>query len=185
MPALYFTFIAVLLAGLGSRDQMTMAALSARRGRDPGLLLVAVLAAVLTAGFAAYAAQVILTELPAPARAIFAGIALGMAGLESLVLVPRRDLEEPTHSLFATFLVLLIHQVTDAARFMIFGVAVGTNAVVPAGIGGVIGGVVLAAVAWGWPHLFARPALRVARRLVGAVLLMVAIGLALSEFGIL
>ncbi|MFD2580031.1 hypothetical protein ACFSTD_18655 [Novosphingobium colocasiae] len=88
MPALYFTFIAVLLAGLGSRDQMTMAALSARRGRDPGLLLVAVLAAVLTAGFAAYAAQVILTELPAPARAIFAGIALGMAGLESLVLVP-------------------------------------------------------------------------------------------------
>lgn len=185
MPALYLTLVAVLLAGIGARDQMTMAALAARRGRDPALLVVSSLVAILTACFAAYAARVVLTELPAPARAIFAGIALGMAGLESLVIVPHRDPEEPTQSLFAMFLVMLIHQLTDAARFLVFGVGVGTNAVLPAAIGGMIAGVVLVAVAWGWPQLFARPALRVVRRLVGALLLVVAIGMALAQFGIL
>lgn len=185
MPAFYLTLIAVLLAGLKARDQMTIAGLSARQGRRPGVLIVALASAVATAAFAAFAARIMLHELPPPARAIFGAIALGMAGLESLVLVPRRDPSEPTQSLGALALVLVMHQATDAARFLVFGMGVALAGPVPAGLAGAVGGSVLVAYAWARPDDLARPALAIARRLVGLVLVVVAIGMFLAEFGIL
>lgn len=184
MPAFYLTLLAVLLAGLGARDQVTVAGLVERQGRRPGVLLVALLSAALTAGFAAWAAGVMLAELPPPARAIFAAIALGMAGLESLVLVPRRDPREPTNSLGALLLVLIMHQVTDAARFLVFGMGVGLAGPIPAGAAGVLGGCLLVAAAWARPDLLGTPAARWARRLVGGLLILAALGMLLSEFGL-
>lgn len=185
MPAFYLTLIAVLLAGIGARDQVTVAALSVRQGQRPAVLIVALLSAAATGVFAAWAASVVLVELPPPARTIFAAIALGMAGLESLVLVPRRDPREPTQSLGALLLVLVMHQVTDAARFLVFGMGVGFAAPIASGVAGVLGGCLLAAFAWFWPHLLDTPAARWTRRVVGALLTVVALTMFLSEFGIL
>src|SRR3546814_5120950 len=83
-----------------------------------------------------------------------------MAGLESMILAPRRDLLEPTHSLGALALVLLAHQVTDAARFLVFGMGVGFAAPLASGAAGVIGGFVLAGFAWAFPQLLDKPAAR-------------------------
>ncbi|MCT2398058.1 hypothetical protein [Novosphingobium mangrovi (ex Huang et al. 2023)] len=185
MPAFYLTLIAVLLAGIGARDQITVASLSIRQGQRPGALIVALLSAIATAGFAAWAAGIVLAELPPPARTIFAAIALGMAGVESLLLVPRRNPREPTNSLGALLLVLVMHQVTDAARFLVFGMGVGFAAPIASGVAGALGGCVLVAFAWFWPHLLDTAAARWTRRIVGALLTVVALTMFLSEFGIL
>lgn len=184
MPAFYLTLVAVLLAGIGARDQVTIAGLAGRQGQRPGVLIVALLCAALTAGFAAWAAGVLLAELPPPARTIFAAIALGMAGLESLVLVPRRDPREPTQSLGALALVLLMHQVTDAARFLVFGMGVGFASPPAAGAAGVLGGCALVAAAWLWPQWLATPAARWLRRCVGGLLTLAALAMFLGEIGI-
>lgn len=185
MPAFYLTLMAVLLAGIGARDQVTIAGLALRQGRRPAVLVVALIVSSLTACFAAYAATVMLTQLPPPARTIFAGIALGMAGLESMVLAPRRDPREPTNSLGALGIVLLAHQVTDAPRFLVFGMGVGLAGPLPAGAAGVLGGAVLVAFAWAFPEFLGVPAARWTRRIVGALLVVVALAMFLSEFGIL
>ena len=185
MPAFYLTLIAVLLAGIGARDQVTIGALTRMQGTRPGVLIVACLSALLTAAFAGWAASVMLAELPPPARAIFAAIAMGMAGLESLILSPRRDPREPTQSLGALLLVLSMHQVTDAARFLIFGMGVGFAAPIPAALAGGVGGCVLVAAAWVWPDVLASRAARLGRRIVGAILTIVALGMFLSEIGLL
>lgn len=185
MPAFYLTLIAVLLAGTGARDQMTIAGLARVQGPRPGVLIVALGSAVLTALFAAWAAQTVLAELPPPARTIFAAIALGMAGLESMVLAPRRDPREPTRSLGALALVLLAQQVTDAARFLVFGMGVGLAAPIASGAAGVLGGGALAGFAWAFPQMAGIPAARWVRRIAGALLTIAALTMALSEFGIL
>jgi putative Ca2+/H+ antiporter (TMEM165/GDT1 family) len=170
MPAFYLTLIAVLLAGLGARDQVTVAGLAARQGMRPAVLIVAVVASALTALIAAYAALFMLVQLPPPARTIFAAIALGLAGLESMVLAPRKTPREPTNSLGALALVLLAHQIIDAARFVVFGA---------------LGGAVLVTFAWARPDLLALPAARWTRRAAGVLLLLTAAVMFLSEFGIL
>lgn len=185
MPAFYLTLIAVLLAGIGARDQATVAALTLRQGQRPGVLIVGLLSSVLTALLAAFAASLMLAELPPPARTLFAAIALGLAGLESMVLVPRRSLREPTNSLGALLLVLVFHQVTDAARFVVFGLAVGLAGPWPAGAAGMLGGSVLVGFAWSAPQLLGTPAARWARRATGAMLTFAALVVFLLEFGIL
>lgn len=184
MPAFYLTLVAVLLAGFGARDQVTVAGLVLRQGRRPAVLIVAVLGAVLTAALAALAARFMLHQLPAPARAIFAAIALGMAGIESMVVAPRRDPAEPTNSLGALAFVLVVHQVTDAARFLVFGLGVGMAAPVMSGLAGALGGTVLVALAWSRPDWLDRPAARLVRRLVGLLLAIAALVLFLRESGI-
>ena len=185
MPAFYLTLITVLLAGFGARDQMTIAGLSARQGQRPGVLLVALLSAVSTAAFAAWLAGLMLGQLPPPARAIFAAIALGLAGLESLIVVPRRRPAEPTNSLGALLLVLLASQITDAARFLIFGMGVGMAAPLAAGAAGAAGAAILVSAAWALPRFLEGAAARWTRRGVGLVLVVAALVLFLREISIL
>ena len=73
-----------------------------------------------------------------------------MAGLECLVIRPRTAPEEPTRSVFAHAIVLIAHQLTDGARFLIFAIAVASAAPDAAALGGAAGGaarVVLGAMA--------------------------------------
>lgn len=184
MSAFYLTWIAVLLAGFGARDSVTVAGLARRQGARPGVLLVALGCAVLTAGLAGWAASVMLIELPPPARAIFAAIALAMAGGELMLFVPRRDPKEPTNSLGALAVVLLAQELTDAARFLIFGLSVGLAAPYAAGAGGALGGAVLAGIAWAAPQALDWPGLRWVRRVVGLLLLLAAIIVFLREFSL-
>jgi putative Ca2+/H+ antiporter (TMEM165/GDT1 family) len=175
MSAFYFAFLAVLLAGLGARDQATVAALSQRQGARPGVLLTGIAVSIATATFAAWAGSFAVPLLGAKARLVMVAIALLLAALESLWPFATRRMEEPTASLGALAIVVLAHQLTDAARFLIFALAVATDAPLAAGIGGAAGGAVSLAAAWMLPELFAAPRIRLARRVVGGVLLLLAL----------
>ncbi|MCJ2183108.1 hypothetical protein MTR62_10455 [Novosphingobium sp. 1949] len=185
MPAFYLTFLAVLLTGIGARDQMTVAALSARQGGRPAILIVVLACTLVTAAFASWAAIAMLERLPAPARMIFAGIALGLAGLESLLFTKRRAPREPTHSLGALGFVLLGHQITDAARFVIFAMGVAMAAPFVSGLAGALGGSALVGAAWAFPQLATQASLRWVRRGAGVILLLIALNVALVQMRIL
>lgn len=183
MAGFYFTFLAVLLGGLGARDQLTLARLTRTQGARPELLVAGLAVTFATAAIAAWGASWIAPQLPAKARLVLAAFALGLAGAESLLLTARRKAEEPTHSVGAFVIVLLALQLTDSVRLLVFAIAVATNAPVPAGLAGAAGGAALLAAGWSAPDLVMRPALRLVRRLLGGAMLLVALGLAASAFG--
>lgn len=173
MSAAFLAFLAALLAGVGARDQMLIAALAGRRFLRPTLLIVALITAAGAGVVIAKAADVLAPMLTPNARVMFAGLAAVVAGLECLVLGPRRAPEEPTRSLFAAAIVLLAHQLTDGARFLVFAVAVATAVPDAAALGGAAGGVatVLIGALAGEAVLDAR--LRLVRRVIGVVFLAV------------
>jgi len=173
VTAALLAFLAALLAGVGARDQMLVAGLAARNLLSPVLLAVAVGTSLLAGGAAARAAGLVAPLLSGDARGMFAGLAAAIAGLECLVAGPARVPEEPTRSVFAAAVVLLAHQLTDGARFLVFAIAVATAVPGAAALGGAAGGAatVLAGALVGEALIKAR--LRLARRIVGAVFLLV------------
>jgi hypothetical protein len=175
MSAFYFAFLSVLLAGLGARDQATVANMALRQGARPGVLLVGLASSVATAAFAAWAASFIAPLLAPRAGLVLAALALAGAGAEALWPFAARRPEEPTASLGALAIVLLAHQLTDAARFLVFALAVALAAPLAAGIGGAAGGAAALAAGWMLPEAFADPRLRQARRAVGALLVLAAL----------
>ncbi len=175
MTGILFTLLAVILAGLGGRDQATVAALAERQGRRPGLLAVAIAASLITAAIASWAAFALIPTLTGKVRLIPAALALGLAGAEMLILSPPRKPSEPTRSLGAAALVLLAQQMVDSARFLVFAIAVATAAPLLAGIGGAVGGAVSLTAAWLAPEVFADPRLRLARRVIAVGMLMLAL----------
>lgn len=185
MPAFYLSFLAVLLAGIAGRDQQTVAGLALRQGARPGVLIVGLGVVALTSFLAGWGATVILAELPPPGRNIFAAMALGLAGLESLAIAPRRVPREPTLSLGALGFVLLFRQLTDAPRFLMVGMGVAMAAPEGAAFGGLFSGALLIAIAWGAPQVVTHRAALWARRGAGGVLLLVAVLMVLSGLGIL
>ena len=164
MTGFILALVGVLLSGLGARDQMAVAALSRKPGPRPGVLLVAIAVCLVTAALAGWAAALIAPLMTAPARLFLAALALGFAGGEALVLSPGRDPKEPTLSLGALTFVLLMHQLTDAARFLIFGIALAADARLPATLGGGLAGILLLAAAWSAPEWFVWKNLRRVRR---------------------
>jgi hypothetical protein len=172
-----FALIACLLASLGARDQVLVARVTAAQGARPLLLVIALLAAAATAALAGWAAARLLGDLAPPLRSVAAGLVLVLAGGEMLLLGPGKPPAEPTRSLFAAFLVIFAHQLTDAARLLVLALGVGTAAPVAAGLGGALGSG--AALVGGWlaPDVPAR--LGPARRIAGAVLAALGAGLLL------
>lgn len=183
MTGFYLTLLAVLLAGFGARDQATVAGLALRQGSRPGMLLTGVGVSVAAAALAAWAASAVAPLLLPKARMILAAMALGVAGVEALASFARRKPEEPTASLGALAIVLFAHQLTDAARFLVFAVAVATNAPMAAGMAGALGGGILLAAAWMAPSAFVHPRVRIVRRLIGAAMLVLAGFVALRALG--
>ena len=178
MTGLLLTLIAVALAGIGARDQVTLAGIAERNGSRAGLLVTGLIVACASAAIAAWAATAIAPMLTGKARMVFAAMALAAAGIESLLLAPGRKPQEPTHSLGALAIVLLAHQITDAARFLVLAIAVATAAPVSAGVGGAAGGAVVLTAAWLAPEAWRDPRVVLARRAIGAVLLLLAAVLA-------
>lgn len=179
MTGLLLTLIAVVLAGIGARDQVTLAGIAERNGARAGLLVTGLVVACASAALAASAATTIAPMLTGKARMIFAAMALGAAGFESLLLSPGRKPHEPTHSLGALAIVLLAQQITDAARFLVLAIAVATAAPIAAGVGGAAGGAVVLVAAWLAPEVWRDPRLLLVRRVIGAALLLVAAVLAM------
>lgn len=170
MSGFLFALIACVLASLGARDQALVASLRAVQGPRPALLLVTLAAAAATTALAAWAGARLLADLAPHQRGLAAALGLLAAGGEMLLLGTPRAPTEPTRSLFAALVVLLAHQVTDAARLLVLTLAVATAAPVPAGLGGFMGSA--AALAAGWLAPALPPRLRTARRLAGLGLAM-------------
>ncbi len=183
MTGFILALVAVLISGLGARDQLTVASLSRSIGLRSGTLISAIAVCCATAAFAGWAAELVAPLLSAPARLFVAALALGFAGGEALLLSPTRDAQEATHSLGALTIVLLAHQLTDAARFLIFGIALAADARMPATLGGGVAGVLLLGSAWAAPELFSWQRLRWIRRGLGALMLVLALYLGLRVMG--
>jgi len=163
---------------------MTVAELARAQGSRPGVLLIALALSLGTAGFAGWASQAVAPLLNTNARLFLAALALGFAGGESLLLSPGRTPQEPTQSLAALTVVLAAHQLTDAARFLIFAIALAANAPLPVVLGGAAGGGLLLGAAWTAPESFTWQRLRPVRRTIGAGLLVLAIVLGLRALGL-
>lgn len=179
MSAALLAFLAAVLAGAGARDQMLLAGLAARRLLPAMVLVIAIATSAGTAVLAAKGAELLVPQLSAGARVLFAGVAALVAGAECLVIGPPRQPAEPTRSLAAHAIVLLAHQLTDGARFLIFAIAVATAAPTPAALGGAAGGaasVLIGAMA-GEALLGGR--MKWPRRGIGLVLLLIGLWLIL------
>ena len=182
--AFLLALAAVFLVSLGGRDQLLVARLSERLGKGRWLLPVGATAATVSAFVMAAAGLALTIALPGPAADMLVAIALLFAAVELAWQRPARLPEEPTRSLFATFLVLLARQIGDAARFCVFAFASGGSAWI-AGAGGALGGsaalalgIALGRELSGWP-------LRPIRLGLAAVLAALSIWIALTARGII
>jgi len=175
MLALLLTLLLVQLAGIGARDQLTVAHLVARTGQRPALLVVAIGTGALASLVAALAARQSAPEFNHQLRLLVAAIALAIGGLESIVIGPPRMAKEPTHSLGAAAIVLFAHQLTDSARMLVFAMVLATSTRY-ALLGAVFGGATALAIGWfGGDYLLrARRGLRIARACCGLGLLAAA-----------
>ena len=171
--------LAVLIAGLGARDQVLVADLAARQGPRPAVLLLAVLAAGASAAAAGWAGAITAPLLIPRARIMLVALVLGLAALELLFVRPRGIAKEPTHSLGAFAVALLAQQLTDAARLLVFALAAASAVPQLAGLGGAVGGGL--SVLGGWlaaQHLRNLPLVAI-RRGLGLGLVGLALWLAL------
>lgn len=183
MTGLLFALLATLFVGIGARDQMLVARLSERQGSRPALLLVAICSGVLASAMAAWGGTQVAELMGGRARLLVVAMALVLAGLEMLVLAPRRAPAEPTHSLGAFALVIFAMQLTDAARFLVFAIAVLTRAPLTSGLGGAIGAMMVVTAGWAAFALLRSPRLVWLRRALGLALLLIGLALGPTAIG--
>ena len=185
MAAAFLLALATTFAvSLGGRDQILVARLAERLGKGSGLLAVGALAATASALLMAVAGLALALVLPGPAADMLVAIGFFLAAIELVWQRPGRLPEEPTRSLFASFLVLLARQVGDAARFCVFAFAAGGSAWL-AGAGGAIGGTAALALGIVLAGDLARWPLRAIRLALAAVLLIAAVTIGLMARGII
>ncbi|GAA4043495.1 TMEM165/GDT1 family protein [Parerythrobacter jejuensis] len=184
MSSFLFGFALVLLVSLGARDQVLVARLAGRTG--PGILVAGAIAAVVSAVIMAWAGDRIAAILPPAAALMLVAFALVAAAIELAWPAKQADPKEPTHSIFAAFIVLLARQIGDAGRFLIFALAAWTGLPVLTAMGGALGGV--AALTLGWllgDRLQASLPLRPIRIVLAVIVFGAAIVIGLSIRGII
>jgi hypothetical protein len=168
----FLAIIAALLVGIGARDQATVAALSARQGPRPALLMVALGCSCACTAVITWLSFEVGVWLVAPARIMLAAIALACAGLGTLVRLPRKPPpREPTNSLFAAALVFLSQQLTDASRLLVAALVLSGFEPVPVAAGGAMGSCFSLACGWRAPLLADQIRLRIVRRIAGVLLI--------------
>ena len=174
MPAFFLTFIAVVAAMVAGRDAMRVARLRSTLGWTGPLIVTVLLAALAGAGLAAWIASGLAPLIPGDFKPVVVAVALLLAGLEVLLRTPPDKPREPTRSMGAITLVLLLGMVTDASGFIILSLAFATGEPLLAAAGGAMGalvvlvGAIVAAEDWQ-----ALP-LDLLRRVVGAGLILAA-----------
>lgn len=170
MASFFLAMLAVLIAGLGARDQVLVADLAERQGPRPAILLVALVAAGASAAAAGWLGALTAPLLIPRARTILVAMVLGLASLELLFVRPRRRADEPTNSLGAFAAVLLAQQLADAARLLVFALAAASASPQLSALGGAVGGGL--SLLGGWlaaEHLRGLP-LEAVRRALGLML---------------
>lgn len=186
MPSFFLAFIAALLTSIGSRDQLLVAQLSARLGRNYSLLATGILVATITASIMAWAGQAAAQILPPEGKTMLVAIALLLAAVELAWPNSRKAPKEPTRSLFAIALVLFSRQLGDAGRFLILAIAAATGAPLLAGIGGALGGGLAVAIGWfAGKELTGALPLRTIRLAFAVVILLAGLVTGLSARGLI
>lgn len=185
MPAFFLSFLAVAVAMVAGADALRVARLRAALGWAGPLLVTSALAALAGATLAAWIADSLIPLIPAAFKPVTVAVALGLAGLEVLLRSPPVQPSEPTRSMGAISLVLLLGMVTDASGFIILSLAIATGEPLLAAAGGAFGAMVVmvSAIIAGadWQEL----PLRTIRRVVGAGLLLVALLIVISAGNVL
>lgn len=182
MSSFLFGFALVLLVSLGARDQLLVARLAGRTG--PGLLVAGALAATASAFLMAWAGQWIAVQLFPEAGKMLVAIALMVAAVELAWPMRREVPREPTHSIFAAFVVLLARQVSDAGRFLVFAVSAWTALPWHSAVGGALGGTGALVLGWTMGNaLETSLPLRWIRLALAAVLFLAALRIGLGVRG--
>lgn len=180
MSALIFAFVATLVAGIGARDQLLVAALAARRGQRPAALIVALCCVTASVSLAAGLAGLTLPRMDGAQRQMFAALALGLAGIEMLLARRSQMPAEPTDSLGAFAIVLFARQLTDATRLLVFAIAAASRDEVTTALGGILGGAGVVAAGWAAGNALAGRNLVSVRRILGLAVLAAGSWLGLS-----
>lgn len=140
MPSLFLALIAAALLSLGARDQILLARLAQVRKGGGALIAVALVVTALSSGLMAWGGVLVSGLLPTAAKHMLVAFALGAAAFELAWTRSHAAPQEPTHSLFALFVVLLWRQLGDAARFAVFALAAASGVPLLSALGGWIGG---------------------------------------------
>ena len=174
MPAFFLTFLAVAAAMLAGRDAVRLARLRAGLGWMAPLCVTVLLAALGAAALAAWIADELAPLLSGAMKPLVVGLALALAGLEVLLRRLPSEPKEPTRSMGAITLVLLLGMLIDAGGFIILSLAIATGEPWLAASGGALAAIVVhfAAIFAGndWEQL----PLRAMRWVTGTSLLLAA-----------
>lgn len=180
MSAFFLTFVAVAAAMMAGRDAIRVARLRASLGWVAPLLFTVLLAALAGAGLAAWIAQELSPLIRPRVKPLVVGLALALAAGEVLLRSASKSPREPTRSMGAITLVLLLGMVTDASGFIILSLAIATGEPLLAASGGALGAILVlgSAVAAGddWQAL----PLGQIRITVGVALLVAAMAIVVS-----
>ncbi len=181
MDAFLFTLLLVFASVQGARDQVLIGQLSDAFDRAVPVLFFAVACASLSAVVLSFAGATIAEFLPSRAANMLVAFSLVAAAIELAWPVTKRSIKEPTRSSAAISLVLLLRQIGDGPRFIIFAFAAAAHYAPAAGIGGAIGGA--AALALGWfvgDRVMSRFPLKYLRLALGACLFVAGILIGLN-----
>ncbi len=143
MPAFFLTFVSVAAAMLAGRDAVRVARLRASLGWFGPLLVTVLLAALAGAALAAWIAQELSPLIRPQAKPLVVGLALALAAGEVLLRSAPGQPREPTRSMGAITLVLLLGMVTDASGFIILSLAIATGEPLLAASGGALGAILV------------------------------------------
>ncbi|KWV92385.1 hypothetical protein [Erythrobacter sp. YT30] len=148
MDTFLLTMLLVFVSVAGARDQVLVARLSDASDRAAPLLFVAIVCAGLSAAALGFAGSAIAHILPTRAGTMLVAFALVAAAIELAWPVKVRAMKEPTRSLGAIGFVLLVKQMVDGPRFIIFAFAAAAHFAPAAAIGGALGGAMALAIGW-------------------------------------
>ena len=181
MDGFLIALLLVFALALGGREQWLMAQWASARGPRVSLLAAGVACSAGSATAMAWAGSELAALLPGRAAQMLVALALGFAAVELAWPVRQSLPREPTRSLGAFAIVLLVRQLGDGARFAVFALAAWAHLPLAAGLGGALGGA--GAVAMGWAlgtSGLARLPLRTVRMALGAALLVAALFIGLN-----
>lgn len=184
MSSFFLALVATALATLGGRDALRVARLAAGLGAGAGLLAACWTAAVLAGVAAAWAGDAIAAGMHPDAKAMLAAFALGLAGMEMLVLRDPPAPKEPTRSFFAILLVLAAALLLGSAGFIAFALAGTAGLPVLAAAGAALGAGAVLTCAWAMGGAWERLPLRPLRIGVALAFLACALAVGLSARGL-
>jgi len=181
MDSFLFCLILTFAIALGGREQLIIAQFTDAIGRTYALLAAAALCALISAAAMVYASGVIAAVMPPRAAHMLVAFALAIAAFELFWRVKLKPMKEPTRSIIAIAAVVLVRQIGDAARFVIFAFAAEATYPATALIGGAIGGIAAVTLGWtlGLSRLTQLP-LRAIRLVMGVCLILAALLIGLN-----